>query len=36
MNTTIPDFMALGIGSTLYSDQGFGVQVFKNWGHPGF
>ena len=27
MNTNIPDIMILGIGCTLYSDEGFGVQV---------
>ena len=29
MNTKIPDIMILGIGCTLYSDEGFGVQVVK-------
>jgi len=29
MNTNTPDIMILGIGCTLYSDEGFGVQVVK-------
>ena len=29
MNENAPDIMILGIGCTLYSDEGFGVQVVK-------
>jgi hydrogenase maturation protease len=29
MNTNVTDIMILGIGCTLYSDEGFGVQVVK-------